>query len=83
MHNAMLAEKRQAAEDLDGETPNEGRRESRKAVGLDEFVEVDAEKLGDDAEVAAEREGLDHPDDMVFLLGVLQSRSSASVRSRA
>lgn len=83
MHNAMLAKKRQAAEDLDGETPNEGRREASKAIRLDKLVEVDAEKLGDDAEVAAEREGLDHPYDMVFLLGVLRRRSSASVCSRA
>jgi hypothetical protein len=69
--DAMLAEEDERLEHLDGEAPDEGRREAGKAVGLDELVEVDAEELGRDAEVVAEVKVLGHDDDTVPLVRVL------------
>lgn len=80
MHDAMVAEEGEGAEDLDREPTDEGRREAGEAVGLDELVQVDAQQLGDDAEVTSERERVDHSNDKVLLVGVLQVESLANAR---
>lgn len=54
--NPMVAQQRERAENLSRKATDEGGREAGEAVGLDELVEVDAEQLGDDAEMTAEGE---------------------------
>jgi hypothetical protein len=71
MNDAMVVEQDERLNDLTREPSNERRREAGETVGLDELVEVDAEQLGDDAEVTTESEGFDHADDVVLLVGVL------------
>lgn len=69
--DAVLAQEDERLEHLDREPANEGRREADEAVGLDELVQVDAQKLGRDAEVVPEVEVLRHDDDAVLLVGIL------------
>lgn len=79
MNDSMMSKQRERAEDLRGESTDEGRRESSKAVGLDEFVEIDAEKFGDDAEMLSKRERVDHPNDEVLLFRILLTFSSVLI----
>ena len=57
MDNAVVTQERKGPEDLDRETTNERGRKAGKAVGLDQLVEVDAERRGCDAEMISEVEG--------------------------
>lgn len=81
VNDAMMTKEGERSEDLHGKATNEGRRESSKTVRLDEFVEIDAEQLGDDAEMSSERERVDHSNDKVFLVGILPARIQLEVRS--
>ena len=74
MHNPMMSHQNQTLQELNGESSNEGRRESSERVGFDEFVEVDAEEFGSDAEMVSEVEVFGHSDDVVFLFWVLEER---------
>ena len=69
--DALAFEQDEAVEDLLGEAADEFQREAGVVVQLDEFVEVHAEELGGDAEVAAEVEGLGEVDHAVVVKGVL------------
>lgn len=69
--DTVVTHEDQAREELVREAPDQRRREADELVRLDELVEVDGEKLGGDAEVIAEVEGLDHADNVVLLVRVL------------
>ena len=51
--------------------PDEIRCETRKIVGLDQLVQVDAQKFHSDTQMATEIEVFRHFDNMVFLISVL------------
>ena len=53
-----------------------------EVVRLDELVEVDAQELHCDAEMATEVEVLVHLDDVVLLLRVLSQRSAYFLKTR-
>lgn len=61
----------QRGEHLGSETPNQSCCKSAEIVGLDQLVQVDAEKLGDDAQMTAEIEMVRHPNHVMFVLWVL------------
>lgn len=81
MYNPMVTHESQRLEHLVREPPNEPSREPDKAVGLDELVEVDAQELHRDAEMASEVEVFRHLNDMVLLLGVLQHLSAPQLKA--
>lgn len=72
MHDTMMAHQRQRQKHLTCEPPYERSGKSYETVRLDELVEVDAQELHRDAEVASEIEILGHFDDMMLLLLVLR-----------
>lgn len=80
--DSVMAKEREGAEDLAREATDEGGGEAGEAIGLDELVEVDAEQLGDDAQVTAEGEGLDHSNNKVLLVRVLHAKVSVHARCR-
>jgi hypothetical protein len=55
------------------ETPNQRCRKANKAIGFDKFVEVNAQKLHRNTEMASKVEMLRHSDDMMFLLMILRN----------
>ena len=59
------------------EASNERRREADEPIRLDQFVKVDAQELHCDAKVAAEVEVFRHFDNVVLLIGVLDSRTKS------
>lgn len=63
----------QRLEHLSSEAPNESGREPDKAVGLDQFVEVDAQQFHSNAQVSTEVKVLGHLDDVVLLVLILQA----------
>lgn len=81
--DAVVTEKRQRGKDLHREASDEDGRESSELVRLDELVEVDAEQLRDDAEVSSESERVDHPNDKVLLVGILQVETSVRGERRS
>lgn len=72
----------QRRQHLHSESSNQARRESHKVVCFHEFVQVQAEKLRHNAEVASEREFLDDLDQIMFVLGILQCKSSKFLFSK-
>lgn len=71
MHYTMMSEERERLEYLYCETSNECRGESCEAVGLDEFVKIDAQELGGDAKMPPEGERFNHLNDIMFVVGIL------------
>lgn len=71
MDDALGLEEDQRGEELAGEAADEAKAEASEIVGFDELVEVYAEELGRDAEVAAEVERLGEGNHRMFGFGVL------------
>ena len=71
MDDPVLAHQHEGREHLACKPSDKRRCESGKPIGLDEFVQVDAQELGDDAKMVAERKVLIHLQDVVLLLGIL------------
>ena len=71
----MVTHEREGLQHLARETTNKTCREPMEVVRLDQLVEVDAQQLHRDAQMATEVEVFSHLDDMVFLLRVLQCTS--------
>jgi len=67
----VLLQQVQRAEQLLGEASDEFQGEAAERVRLDEFVEVHIQKLGRDAQMAAEVETVGKVDHAVLVLGVL------------
>lgn len=74
----MMSQQGHGIQHLDSEPPNEGRREAVEAVGFNELVEVDAQKLCDDAEMTSEVEVVCHHDNIVPFVRILPATSSQS-----
>lgn len=82
MYDSMLPHQDKRAEELGCESTDEGGGEPCEAVGLDELVEIDTEKLGSDAKMVSEVEVFSHLDDIVLLIRVLPSETKGSVKPR-
>lgn len=76
MDDTMMSHERQGQEHLRSEPPNEGSREAHKAIGLDQLVQVETQKLHCNAEMATEVEVFDHLRNMVLPIGILEGRSA-------
>lgn len=72
MDDPVLPHQDERSQELGREPSDERRRKAGKGVGFDELVEVDGEELGRDAKVVSEVERLNHSDDVVLLVRVLQ-----------
>lgn len=70
MNNSVRAHESERGEHLGREPPDEDRREAAELVGLDQLVEVDTQKLRDNAEMAPEVEVVRHLDHVVLVLWV-------------
>lgn len=68
----MMTHKRQGHEHLTGKTAYESRRKTNETIGLDKFVEIDAQKLSRNAKMISEIEMLNHLENMVFAIRVLE-----------
>jgi hypothetical protein len=71
VNNSMVTKESERLQNLSSETPDKDCREASKTVGLDELVKVEAQQLGDDAEMAAKREVVCHLNHVVLLVGIL------------
>jgi hypothetical protein len=71
VNDPMMAHQHKSAEHLGRETADQGCGEANETICLDQFVQIDAEKLHRNAEMVAEVKVLRHLDDMVFLLRIL------------
>ena len=71
MDDAVVTHECQGLQHLTCETTNQASRKSMEVVGLDQFIEVDAEQFHRDAQVTTEVEVLSHLDDMMLLVRVL------------
>lgn len=73
MYNAVMSHQGQGLQHLTGEASNQSGGEAYEAIGLDQFVQVDAQELHGDAQVTAEIKMLSHFDNMVLLFSVLNN----------
>lgn len=67
----MMSHEDQRHQHLASESTDERRREPNEAIGFDELVEIDAQKLHSDAQMIPEVEVLCHLDNIVLLFRVL------------
>ena len=58
---------------MHGESANEDSGETRKAIGLDQLIQVNTKKFHCDAKMIPEVKVLVHLDDMVLLLRILSA----------
>lgn len=72
MDDPVVLHHLQCRQHLHRKPPDQACREAHKVVGFDEFIEVQAQELGDNAQVASEREFFDNLDEIVLVLGVLR-----------
>lgn len=69
----MMAHQAQGHDHLACESPDQSCGEADKAIGLDQFVQVDAEQFHRDAEMVPEVKVFCHLDNMVLLIMVLRN----------
>ena len=70
MHNTMMSKQGERKQDLSSEAAYKHRRKALEAIGFDELVEIDAEQLSRDAEMASEVEVFPDLQDAVFLIWI-------------
>ena len=71
MYDPMRPHELQRSKHLNRKSPNECRRESAEIVCLDQLVQVDAEQLGNDAQMTPEIKVIRHSHHVMFVLWVL------------
>lgn len=77
--NAMVTHQREGLQHLACEPSNETGCEAMEVVRLDQLVEVDAQELHRNAQMATEVEVLGHLDDVVLLVRILLKVSAPSI----
>jgi hypothetical protein len=71
MDDSMRPHELQRSEHLNSKSSNQRCRESTKVVGLDQFVQVDTEQLGDDTQMTSEIKMIRHSNHVMFVLWIL------------
>ena len=71
VHNTMVSHQRERLQHLVRKPPDETGREPMEVVRLDQLVEVDAQELRRNAQMATEVEMLRHLEDVVLLVRIL------------
>ena len=75
----MVTHQREGLQHLACEPSNETGREAMEVVRLDQLIEVDAQELHRNAQMATEVEMLGHLDDVVLLVRILLKVSTPSI----
>ena len=75
--HALALEKGQGAQHLLGKPTDQREREALELIGLDELVEVHAQKLGRNTEMAAEVEAVGKIDHAVLVFRILEHTVSS------